>query len=231
MNIGVAVFIFGAILLLIALLGGGFEVRELKVPQVNQVVRMIATATGAIFIVTGIILGMRPLDGPADNPTTTPITPAPTTTAPPPAFPIAKEADLLLHVPKDFRTTCRRATSPPPQADAVVACTPSTSVNSVWYYVFSTTDKMYGWYFGLVDEKSIAHGSGDCKKDQVAESTYTREKNTVGHLVCYREGGKSYILWTYDKLAIAGAAYRNDLNDATLYQWWTTAGPLDPGAA
>jgi hypothetical protein len=139
-----------------------------------------------------------------------------------------QEEELLRHVPKDFRATCTRARSPA-QADAVVVCTPPTGVNNVWYYAFGTTEKMYGWYFGLVDEKSIPHGSGNCKKDQVAEGTYTREGNAAGHLVCYRDGGKSYTLWTNDKLTIAGAAYRNDLNDATLYQWWTNAGPLDPG--
>ena len=231
MSIGVAVFIFGAILLFIALVGGGFEAKELKVPQVNQVVRIIATGTGALFIVTGIALEMRSPDGRVENPPATPGTTLPTTT-PPRAFPTAQESELLIHVPKDFRATCTRATvSPVAQADTVVVCTPSTGANSVWYYVFTTTDKMYGWYFGLNNEKSIARGTGNCKSDQVAEGTYTKDGNTVGHLACYREGGKSYTLWTYDKLAIGGAAYRNDLNDATLYQWWTNAGPLDPGVS
>ena len=131
MSIGVAVFIFGAILLFIALVGGGFEAKELKVPQVNQVVRIIATGTGALFIVTGIALEIRSPDGRLENPPTTP------TTTPPRAFPTAQESELHIHVPKDFRATCTRATvSPVAQADSVVVCTPSTGANSVWYYVF-----------------------------------------------------------------------------------------------
>jgi hypothetical protein len=187
MSIGVAVFIFGAILLFIALVGGGFEAKELKVPQVNQVVRIIATGTGALFIVTGIALEMRSPDSRVVNPPATPSTTLPTTT-PPRAFPTAQESELLIHVPKDFRATCTRATvSPVAQADTVVVCTPSTGANSVWYYVFTTTDKMYGWYFGLNNEKSIARGAGNCKSDQVAEGTYTKDGNIVGHLACYRE--------------------------------------------
>jgi hypothetical protein len=175
---------------------------------------------------------MRRPDGRLENPpatpvTTPPTTTPPTTTTPPRAFPTAQESELLIHVPKDFRATCTRATvSPVAQADAVVVCTPSTGANSVCYYVFRTTDKMYGWYFGLIDEKSIARGAGNCNNEQEQRPRTLGMGIKFGHLACYREGGKSYTLWTYDKLAIGGAAYRNDLNDATLYQWWTNAGLL-----
>lgn len=105
MSIGVAVFIFGAILLFIALVGGGFEAKELKVPQVNQIVRIIATGTWALFIVTGIALEMRSPDGRVENPPATPGTTLPPTTTPPRAFPTAQESELLIHVPRDFRAT------------------------------------------------------------------------------------------------------------------------------
>jgi hypothetical protein len=233
MSIGVAVFIFGAILLLIALLGGGFEVKELKVPQVNQVARMIATGTGIIFIVTGIILGMRPPQGPPPTiPGTPPTAASPTTAATtrPLMFPTAQEQALLRHVPKNFRETCRRATGPP-QAYAKVVCTPSTDAKSVGYYRFITADKMYRWYFDFIDTKSIDRGKGNCYEDTVAEHTYPLVLTTLGRLACYRDGGKSFILWTHEKLLIGSLAYREDLRGDVLYQWQLTAGPLDPGVA
>ncbi len=46
-------FIFGAILLAVAILGGGFEVKELKVSNVTLGVRIIAGIVGLIFVVLG----------------------------------------------------------------------------------------------------------------------------------------------------------------------------------
>jgi hypothetical protein len=46
-------FIFGAILLAVAILGGGFEVKEIKVPNVSVGVRIIAGIVGLFFIVLG----------------------------------------------------------------------------------------------------------------------------------------------------------------------------------
>ncbi len=39
------------------------------------------------------------------------------------------------------------------------------------------------------------------------------------------------MIWTYDKLAILITAFRNDLGDQTLYNWWAdgTASFVDPG--
>ena len=46
-------FIFGAILVAIGILGGGFEVKELKVPHVTFGVRIIAGIAGLIFVGLG----------------------------------------------------------------------------------------------------------------------------------------------------------------------------------
>lgn len=53
MSIPIVVFIFGGILLLIGILGGGFEVRELKVPKVGWVPRLMATIGGVFFVLWG----------------------------------------------------------------------------------------------------------------------------------------------------------------------------------
>jgi PAN domain len=46
-------FIFGAILLAVAILGGGFEIKEIKVSNVTMSVRIIAGVVGLIFIGLG----------------------------------------------------------------------------------------------------------------------------------------------------------------------------------
>ena len=46
-------FIFGAILLAVAILGGGFEVKEIKVSNVSVGVRIVAGIVGLFFIVLG----------------------------------------------------------------------------------------------------------------------------------------------------------------------------------
>lgn len=47
-------FIFGALLILIGILGGGFDVKELKIPKVGAGVRICAILGGLFFIALGI---------------------------------------------------------------------------------------------------------------------------------------------------------------------------------
>ncbi|MEK6735814.1 MAG: hypothetical protein AABY47_04540 [Pseudomonadota bacterium] len=50
-------FIFGAILIAISILGGGLEIKELKVPQVGTVSRILAAIVGVVFVTVGFSLG------------------------------------------------------------------------------------------------------------------------------------------------------------------------------
>ena len=51
-------FIFGALLLAVAILGGGFEIKDIKVPNVTPSVRIIAGIVGTIFV--GLSFCSRP---------------------------------------------------------------------------------------------------------------------------------------------------------------------------
>jgi hypothetical protein len=46
-------FIFGALLLAVGILGGGFEVKEIKVSNVSTSVRIFAGLVGLVFVVLG----------------------------------------------------------------------------------------------------------------------------------------------------------------------------------
>lgn len=54
MTIEIASFVFGGILLFVGLLGGGFELKELKIPKVGMGVRAAALITGVLFICLGL---------------------------------------------------------------------------------------------------------------------------------------------------------------------------------
>jgi hypothetical protein len=62
MKTSLVVFLFGAILLAVAILGGGFELKELKVPKVGWMARLISAFMGMVFVVVGI-----GLDAPTDD--------------------------------------------------------------------------------------------------------------------------------------------------------------------
>jgi hypothetical protein len=54
MTVPAMLLLFGGVLLLIAILGGGFEIQQIKVPKVERAPRMIAAAGGMIFVLMGL---------------------------------------------------------------------------------------------------------------------------------------------------------------------------------
>jgi hypothetical protein len=53
MSIELLAFFFGILLLFVAIVGGGFEVRELKVPRVGRIARMVSAVAGVLFLTLG----------------------------------------------------------------------------------------------------------------------------------------------------------------------------------
>lgn len=52
-------FIFGGLLILLGILGGGFELRELKVPQIRGFSRFMCLTGGSFFIFLGIGIALE----------------------------------------------------------------------------------------------------------------------------------------------------------------------------
>ena len=65
MAMQMAVFAFGSLLMLVAILGGGFELKELKVPKVGRNSRWAACGCGLMFIFLGIYLDRPAAAAPA----------------------------------------------------------------------------------------------------------------------------------------------------------------------
>jgi hypothetical protein len=53
MSVELLAFFFGILLLFVAIVGGGFEVRELKVPRVGRAARVISAVAGVLFLMLG----------------------------------------------------------------------------------------------------------------------------------------------------------------------------------
>lgn len=86
MNIPLLAFFFGILLLFVAIVGGGFEVRELKVPRVGRIARIVSAIAGVLFLTLGFsgstgsdVPGMKPAIAQEQpkEPTTTEPAPAP----------------------------------------------------------------------------------------------------------------------------------------------------------
>ena len=186
----------------------------------------VAAVGIAVTLIVGIVAAApNYVELAQDGPTATTVTT--TTTQPVLPFPTREERDLLAHLPKEWRAQCQRYRLDQVGERAALACDPSGGATKAWYIAFDSASNMYQWYFGVTDSQSISRNSGNCEKDQVAESTYRNTKNaTVGHLACWREGQKSWIIWAHEGLHIGASAYRNDLNDRDLFNWWNSAGPL-----
>lgn len=272
MSLSVVAFGFGAILILVAVLGrkGGITIQNLQLPPVGAVGRSVSAVVGLLSVLLGVALNSGPLansanslhgsanttsptptpslsttSSPSPTPslsTTTSPTPTPslsTTTSPSPTassgpaprFPSQLETELLIHVPKDFRATCTRDSGLNGES-AGLLCYPAFSVAEVWYGIYDSYQSLTQAFFSYVNGHNIPHGQGLCSGDQFfSETTYTQNKVTMGDVACYTSDGKSWMLWTYDKLDILVFAVRNDLDYKALYNWWTNTDYnfLNPG--
>ena len=151
-------------------------------------------------------------------------TPAATLTPSDDAFPNESEAELLARVPEGIRNLCVRAADGPLQGvTAKVAC--DTGGVVVQYNKFGPETTMENYFAARVGAFGVL--GGNCATDRFAESTYTDPAGDVaGRVLCYRSDGSSWIEWTNSQLSIYAYAFRSDLNDDLLYEWWSDeAGP------
>ena len=73
MTIEIASFIFGSLLILTGLLGGGFQAREISIPRIGIAMRGACITVGVLFILIGISLTVRPAPNPTPGPGPSPV--------------------------------------------------------------------------------------------------------------------------------------------------------------
>jgi hypothetical protein len=109
------------------------------------------------------------------------------------------------------------------QAAAVVSCT--SGGRRLTYGIFPTRarlDAAYDTYYkGHV---GIGHGVRACGGSAATgEDAYTAGGKTVGRILCFRQNGASWIVWTRLSPLILSAA-RQAASGASLVAWWSRAG-------
>jgi hypothetical protein len=102
MSIELLAFVFGILLLFVAIVGGGFELRELKVPRVGKVARVVSALLGVLFLMVGFSgstmepIGQAPAQAKTnETPVTTPAPPAPPEPADPVDFTVVDQLGEL----------------------------------------------------------------------------------------------------------------------------------------
>ncbi len=121
MAISTVVFIFGAVLLALGLLGEGVSIKDISIPRISKISRFIFILLGALFIVMGIGLGASELTEDSSSPVVVepvPIaSPTEISTEPAPTEPAPTEPEPV--------STSPEPTSEPTQPSAPPASTTS----------------------------------------------------------------------------------------------------------
>jgi hypothetical protein len=251
--IKITLLAFGGLMLLVALLGSGFSVREISFPPMSPIIRTTTVVVGAGLMVTSIVLfgtegASQAESTPSPKPVTTSSTPSisPTSTDPeprppgdstPPTEPADEPVDaqsLLGHVPAEIRSTCTEGTSDlGSSAPVYLECDPAGDVpDGAMYVQFRDTSSMNTWYDEHLDDNGpLGEGTCETAADVPGEGTYYIEDLAVGRKACYVDSD-SYVNidWTDERLNIVGMAWASPDDYATFYDWWTEAGP-DVGAS
>lgn len=152
--------LIGSLLLLIGAIGGGFEVRELRIPRVGVLPRLITGVCGLLFVTMGVVIGWTDSD-PLPRPTTDVQVVRPEVQPPQPlaALPAPRFVEDRLDVPP--------ASVPdlsPSQLDAITAAIVAADIaeaQALWYGDPAYLD---GWYAGdalAVEQAGVARAVED----------------------------------------------------------------------
>lgn len=248
LRLGVVSFAFGAALLLIALLGGGIEIKEIRVGHFGTRARAFLGGVGSCFIALGIWVTSweGPDDGlladaepgPAPGPSSTEMLPSETPPSDPgptettsvtdEPFPDGAEKALLGRIPADLRSRCVRGEWPEFRGDPAVyvQCFPRGGADVSWYGEFespSVADEVYSQ--ALVEVGVSRDESGGCGGDITRGENRTQvDGEIVGRHMCFSDHQGAWMEWVRygDLYAIA---QRADGSSDKLFEWWVSAGP------
>jgi hypothetical protein len=245
-SIKILLLVFGGVLLLAALLGSGFSIREISFPPMNPLLRTVTVLLGAGLMVTSVVLlategGTKDhVVKPPSGPTTTAPGPSPSTTppqepspvpdpyAPPPDEPGSEEAEALMgHIPKSIRSDCAPGTASYTEAlTAYVECQPDGVPTSASYFQFADAPSMDGWFQAAVEDHTFTSDSCDSYSDLNGEGSYSVGGTPTGKVVCFAgEDGRVHLMWTHEPLAVIVSAVADPADYDQLIRWWSMAGP------
>jgi hypothetical protein len=243
-SIKIILLAFGGLMLLVALLGSGFSVREISFPPMSPLIRTTTVVVGAGLMATSIVLfgtgngstrdDVLPTQTPTPTVTTpspTPSTPTPdpetTTPEPPPDAgttlaqpedePVAASA-LLGHVPSDIASSCKPGSETISASLTVyVECAPGGGADAVAYYQFADTPSMKGWYSKITDDYTPFDSDSCASASNLnGETTYTQGDSgtDAGSVACFYDSSDDTVNLVWT-------------NDDLAILTWAYSGPSD----
>lgn len=137
------------------------------------------------------------------------------------------EDDLLAQLPPAIAATCVPATRTEGSLGGSVAVRcelSSEDADTVWYDLFQTRGLATEQFDRIAAAADVPDGT--CTETLTSADGEWRFGSTYGgRMVCYQDGGASWIVWTYENDQIVAQAVRGDGDSAALYGWWKTVGP------
>jgi class 3 adenylate cyclase len=176
----------------------------------------VALAVGSLWLGAGDGAG----DGASGSPTLGPLS------TPMASGPTAEEADLLNQVPERIQAACAITQD---EADslggvATVRCDlpAGEPVDVVWYERFASRQVLESVLTGLYARHGLPRG--ECGPDLArAQGNWQVGTTHEGRLLCFDDGGQTWVVWTYDVERILARASRTgeDPEDwSDLFAWW-----------
>jgi hypothetical protein len=199
-----------------------------------------ALLTGLVLIGVGIASRQATADdstyaygNPVAEPTGSPEPPAPTpeaTSTPIPTATATPESDppsagpsvaqLIAHVPSEFRDSCKEISAG--AAVAAVDCTPldEDAPATARYLQFDDETTMNEAF----DAYAVELPARDCPRRQVS----WEGNGSSGRVACYEDDiGSNYVVWTDEQLDILGYAQTILVSAGRLFRWWRVeSGPV-----
>jgi len=134
----------------------------------------------------------------------------------------ADEAELWDKLPEAVKSDCAPATVAEGSAGGSVSLQCqlplSAGADEVWVDQFATPEMLAGAFADEVAQTQAP--PGDCDAGPHARGTWGVRNVNSGSLLCYQEGGASWLVWTYDIDRILVKAKRAGEDWAGLYAWW-----------
>jgi len=151
------------------------------------------------------------------------------TPAAPPLRPNVAEVALLSRIPRDIAATCRPSTAIEgalPNAMASLRCEPLGDAPDVlWYDQLRTRDQVETAWRGAIEQHDIPQT--ECG-DGAPAGVGRWNLGTVfeGAVLCYVEGDRASIWWTYEEDRTILARASTDAEPAWLFAWWEATAPF-----
>jgi tRNA A-37 threonylcarbamoyl transferase component Bud32 len=174
----------------------------------------------AVLVAVGVVAGVLLMNPVAGGPVVVPLP----STSPDPALSAADRA-LLMALPSGFASAgCVADPARPAEATAGLHCGsgPDGALGSAEFLRFGDAATLDRFVAADAVRRHLPLDTGNCRNGDDVQTTWSKNGQIAGLLVCYAEPDRARSLrWTDRRTLAMGVVTRADGNSAALYDWWT----------